>query len=191
MQVFPQQRYNTLTCSKQIVGKDLKFDLTMKNISGKGQLYLSFINPTIDKIMIFNNRDTVIVRRLIPFTKRVFKHTNFVYPVFLNKDSIVHLHIAVTQKPLQRLNLGLILLRKIPLLKQPTTIIFSTGIFYGIFFMYLLLLICFYIFSKSNFFTIYLMINFFMLLLFLLFNGTGYQFFWFYSAAIQKYSHIW
>ena len=33
--------YNTLTCSKQIVGKDLKFDLTMKNISGKEQQLLS------------------------------------------------------------------------------------------------------------------------------------------------------
>ena len=177
--------YNTLTCSKQIVGKDLKFDLTMKNISGKEQqLYLSFINPTIDKIVIYNNRDIVILGDLIPFTKRVFKHTNFVYPVFLNKDSIVHLHIAVTQKPLQRLNFRLNLATENTFIKTTNHDNFFNGIFYGILFMYLLLLICFYIFSKSNFFTIYLMINFFMLLLFLLFNGTGYQFFLFYSATI-------
>ncbi len=183
--------YNTLTCSKEIVGKDLKFDLLLKNNSGKEQqLYLSFINPTIDKIMIFNNRDTVILGDLIPFTKRVFKHTNFVYPVFLNKDSIVHLHIAVTQKPLQRLNFRLNLATENTFIKTTNHDNFFNGIFYGIFFMYLLLLICFYIFSKSNFFTIYLMINFFMLLLFLLFNGTGYQFFWFYSAAIQKYISV-
>lgn len=180
--------YNSLSNTTNIKQNNILFDVQLKNTSRKDQqLYLSFINPTIDKIIIYKDKDSVILGDLIRFTKRKFKHINHVYPVFLKKDSSTQIHIVVNNNLQHALNFRINLSNENTFIKTTNHDNFFNGIFYGILFMYLMLLVCFYIFSKSNFFTIYLMINFFMLLLFFQYNGTGYQFMWFYSATIQKY----
>lgn len=180
--------YNTLTAEVKQTARVMKFEVTLINNSGKEQqLYFSIINPTINKIIIYEGNDSILLGDLIPFTKREFKHINHVYPLLLAKDSKRQIRINVCNPLQHALNFRLNLATENTFIKTTNHDNFFNGIFYGILFIYLLLLICFYIFSKSNFFTIYLLINVFMLLLFFLYNGTGNQFFWFFSAGIQQY----
>ena len=180
--------YNTLTAEVKQTASVMEFDVTLINNSKKEQqLYFSIINPTINRIIIYEGKDSFLLGDHIPFTKREFKHTNHVYPLLLAKDSTHQISIKVFNSLQHALNFRLNLATENSFIKTTNHDNFFNGVFYGILFIYLLLLICFYIFSKSNFFTIYLMINVFMLLIFFLYNGTGYQFFWFFSAGIQQY----
>lgn len=178
--------YNALT--KNIsTNQDVELTLTLINKeSNEQQLYLSFINPTIDKIVINDDTSSIVLGDVIRFTKRTFKHINHVYPILLKANETKTFKIKVYNQR-HKLNLRINLASQNTFIKMTNHDNFFIGIFYGVFFMFILLLICFYIFSKSNFFLIYLAINFFMLLLIFQYSGTGNQFIWFYSAIIQKY----
>jgi signal transduction histidine kinase len=114
---------------------------------------------------------------------------NHVYPVLLKPNDVKKIRIKIL-KQWQAINFRVNLASENSFIKTTNHDLFFIGIFYGMLFIYLLLLICFYIFSKSNFFLIYLGIIFFMLLLFLQYSGTGYQFVWFYSSTVQKYMTV-
>src|SRR4051812_16063564 len=177
--------YNALSDSNPPPHKDVYIDVTLRNTSARDrQLYLSIINPVIDKIMIADSSKVSILGDNTRFTQRKYKHINFIYPILLHGNELRVLHVKVF-KQWQALNFRVTLSNENAFIKTTNHDNFFIGIFYGILFMYLLLLICFYIFSKSNFFVIYLFINFFMLLLFFQYSGTGNQFIWFYSATVQ------
>ncbi len=179
--------YNALSDSNPPPHKDVQIDIVLRNKSGaEQQLYLSVINPVIDKIEITDGSVITFLGDYERFTRREYKHINFVYPFVLHGSETRAIHIKVL-KQWQALNFRVKLSGENAFIKTTNHDNFFIGIFYGILFMYLLLLICFYIFSKSNFFIIYLCINFFMLLLFFQYSGTGNQFIWFYSATVQKY----
>ncbi|MDB5228380.1 MAG: sensory box histidine kinase [Bacteroidota bacterium] len=179
--------YNALSDSNPPPHKDVQIDVVLRNnFSHDQQLYLSIINPVIDKIMITDSAKVTMLGDYKRFTERTYKHINFVYPLLLHGKETRLVHIKVF-KQWQALNFRVKLSNENAFIKTTNHDNFFIGIFYGILFMYLLLLICFYIFSKSNFFIIYLSINFFMLLLFFQYSGTGNQFIWFYSATVQKY----
>lgn len=183
-----QDLFNTLSDSVVSTHSELTYQLNLRNISGQPrQLYISFINPTINRIVVLEHMDSTVLGDLIPFTKRKFKHVNHVYPVLLDTDSSRSITLKVYNSTRHNLNFRMNLAAENTFIKTTNHDYFFNGIVYGILFMYLLLLICFYIFSKSNFFTIYLAINLFMLLLLMQYNGAGYQFIWFFSSGIQKY----
>lgn len=178
--------YNALSKDKS-TNKDVELYITLINKENNSQqLYLSFINPTIDKIMINDETSSIVLGDVIRFTKREFKHINHVYPILLQANETRTFNVIVSNQR-HKLNCRINLSSQNTFIKITNHDNFFMGIFYGIFFMFIILLICFYIFSKSNFFLIYLAINFFMLLLIFQYSGTGYQFIWFYSATIQKY----
>jgi len=180
--------YNALQLANSNMQSFYKFDLLLEDFSGKDQqLYLSVINPTVDKIVIYDGNDSIVLGDYVSFTKRAFKHVNHIYPLVLPAGSIQKLSVRVYNPFQHPLNFRLNLSKENAFIKTTNHDNLLNGFFYGIFFMYLLLLICFYIFSKSNFFTIYLAINFFALILMMQYNGTGYQFIWFYSATVQKH----
>jgi signal transduction histidine kinase len=181
-----KELYNALTDSvpPQHANKGLHF--TIKNSERKRQVYLSIVNPTIDKIIINDGVHISELGDLTRFTKRRFKHINHVYPLVLQPNETREIELTVL-KQWQSVNFRVVLSTENTFIKTTNHDNFFIGIFYGILFMFLLLLICFYIFSKSNFFLIYLAINFFMLLIFFQYSGTGNQFIWFYSATVQKY----
>lgn len=179
--------YNALSDSNPPPHNDVEIDVLIRNKSAdEQQLYLSIINPVIDKIEITDGTEKTILGDYKRFTERNYKHINFVYPLLLGANETRSIHIKVL-KQWQALNFRVKLSNENAFIKTTNHDNFFIGIFFGILFMYLLLLICFYIFSKSNFFIIYLCINFFMLLLFFQYSGTGSQFIWFYSATVQKY----
>ncbi len=179
--------YNTLLQKKASTNEDILLDIQLENASGtEQQLYLSIINPTIDKITIEENGRITLLGDNIRFTQRKFKHINHVYPVLLADKAATFIRLKI-HKQWQSLNCRINLSSENAFTKTTNHDNFFIGIFYGILFMFFLLLICFYIFSKSSFFTIYLSINLFMLILFLQYSGTGYQFIWFFSSTIQKY----
>ena len=166
---------------------DIVLDIFVKNKTGEEQqLYLSVINPTIDNIVIKEDTNIVILGDVVRFTQRKFKHNNHVYPFLLKQNESKRINIKIL-KQWQAVNFRVNLSSENTFIKTTNHDNFFMGIFYGIVFMYLLLLICFYIFSKSNFFIIYLTINSFMVLIFFQYSGIGYQFMWFFSASIQKY----
>jgi len=166
---------------------DIVLDIFVKNKTDEEQqLYLSIINPTIDNIVIKEDTNIVILGDVVRFTQRKFKHNNHVYPFLLKQNESKRINIKIL-KQWQAVNFRVNLSSENTFIKTTNHDNFFMGIFYGIVFMYLLLLICFYIFSKSNFFIIYLTINSFMVLIFFQYSGIGYQFMWFFSASIQKY----
>jgi two-component sensor histidine kinase len=179
--------YNALQNDENISDKDISLTLELNNTSNsEKELYLSIINPTIDKITISDDTTTTVLGDLIPFYKRKIKHYNHVYPILLAANQKKNLQVTI-QKQWQAINVRVNLSSRNSFIKTTNHDNFFMGIFYGILFMYFLLLICFYIFSKSPFFTIYLSINFFMLLLIFQYSGTGFQYIWFYSTDIQNY----
>lgn len=183
--------YNALTAQNINTKQPKDFSLNIKNISGaKKQLYISIINPNIDKIVITKNKEVTILGDSILFSNRIFKHYNHVYTFSLENDSTTTVNIKVYNPFQHALNFRLIIANENEFIKTTNHDYFFNGLFYGVFFMFLLLLIGMYIFSKSKFFIIYCAINCFILLLFMQYNGTGYQFIWFYSAFVQKHISI-
>ncbi|HRH56338.1 MAG TPA: 7TM-DISM domain-containing protein [Chitinophagales bacterium] len=179
--------YNALQNDENISDKNVSLSLELNNVTtSKQELYLSIINPTIDKIIILDDSTTVVLGDLTPFHKRKFKHYNHIYPIVLAANQHKRIQITV-QKQWQAINFRVNLASQNTFIKTTNHDNFFMGIFFGIFFMYFLLLICFYIFSKSPFFTIYLLINLFMLLLIFQYSGTGFQYIWFYSTGVQNY----
>lgn len=182
-----EELYNGLTAPRSAADKNVCIRLTLENQSKQEQqLYISIINPTLDKIIISDQGKNTVLGDLVPFTHRTFKHINHVYPLSLSARETRALSIRITPQ-WQAGNFRLVVSSENTFIKTTNHDNFFIGIFYGILFIYILLLICFYIFSKSNFFLLYLGILFFMLLLYFQFSGTGYQFVWFFSANIQKY----
>lgn len=180
--------YNTLKEKNNAYFKEKTFVVSIKNNSlYNTQLYISIINPTIDKIDFINAGDTITLGDYLPYTKRVFKHPNIVYPLFLENGKLAHLKIIVHNPYSHTLNFRINISTENSFIQTTNHDNFFNGVFYGIVFMFLLLLICIYIFSKSNFFILYFIINVFTLLFIMLNNGTGYQYIWFFSAFIQKY----
>lgn len=178
--------YNSLVDNSEI-NNTIELTINLENkLNSPQQLYVSFINPTLDKINIKEDSTEVILGDLIRFTKRKFKHNNHVYPISLDENQSKTITIIVL-KQWQANNFRINISTENTFIKTTNHDNFFLGIFFGILFMFLLLLACFYIFSKSNFFIIYLGINIFMLLLIFYYTGIGYQFFWFFSATIQKY----
>lgn len=183
-----QDIYNALEIKDNSLQTSFTFPLRLYNYSGKNQqLYLSIINPTIDKIVIYNANDSLILGDNIPFTKRDFKHINHVYSFFIAQDSMKAISVVVYNSFQHLLNFRLNIATENTFIKVTNHDYFFNGIFYGILFMYLLLLISIYIFSKNKFFNIYIIINIFTLLIIMQYSGFGYQYVWFYSALVQKY----
>ncbi len=128
----------------------------------------------------------MILGDLIRYTQRQFQHYNHVYPFLLKAGETRNIKYTI-RKQWQPINFRIQLASENSFIKATNHDNFLVGIFYGIVFMYFLLLICFYIFSKSKFFLIYLAIHFFTFILFFQYSGNGYQYGWFYSAATQKH----
>lgn len=178
--------YNSLVDNSEI-NSTIELPINIKNnLNTPQQLYLSVINPTLDNIIIIDDTSIVILGDLIRFTKRKFKHNNHIYPIYLKENQSKRITVKVL-KQWQANNFRVNIATENNFIKTTNHDNFFLGIFLGILFMFLLLLICFYIFSKSNFFLIYLAINIFMAILIFQYTGIGYQFFWFFSATIQKY----
>lgn len=180
--------YNTLKENDNSYFKQKVFNVSIKNNTMHNvQLYISIVNPTIDKIDFIAGMDTVTLGDYVPYTQRVFKHPNVVYPLKLGDKNSAQLKIIVHNPFAHTLNFRINISTENSFIQTTNHDNFFNGVFYGIVFMFFLLLICIYIFSKSNFFIIYFIINLFTLLLIMLHNGTGYQYIWFFSAFIQKY----
>ncbi|MFN8283700.1 MAG: 7TM-DISM domain-containing protein [Chitinophagales bacterium] len=175
--------YNTHKCNRH----DSLFILQIKNNTSKNQqLYLSIINPTIDCIEIQTKDTTVFLGDAVPFSDRVFKHSNFVFPVLLKSNESTELKVKVRPQ-WEPLAFKIKLDSENSFVKHTNHDNIFLGFFLGIFFMFLMLLMCFYIYSKSNYFLIYSIINFFSLLCYFLYLGIGSQYMWWFSASIQKY----
>lgn len=189
---YTEDIYNALEQATAILDDSISLELNIINTSGNAQqLYLSIINPTIDKINIIDEKNKVVVLGdLIPFTKREFKHTNHVFPLFIDKDSSTILHIVIPTIKYKQLNVRIKLATETSFIKTTNHDNFFNGIYIGIYFMFILLMLCVYFFSKNNFFLIYLSIITTSLLLVFQYNGSGFQYLWFYSAFIQKYNTI-
>lgn len=170
--------------------KDLHFYYSIVNSQDKpAQVYLSIINPTIDLVDVTvtdgKTRRMFVLGDDRPFTKRILKHYNLVLPLEIGPGRELQVSLLIHSQ-LEPLNFSVNLAEQKTFIKRTNHDNLFMGAFYGFFFMFLLLLICFYIFSKSKFFIIYFVINLVTILIFMLYNGTGYQYVWFYSPLAQK-----
>ncbi len=178
--------YSTLNKYKNNTQDSIfKFDIKNTTAVNK-QLYISIINPTIDKIEIIDNNKSTILGDAILFKKRVFKHSNFIYPLELNASESRQLYIKI-HKQWEPLAFTIKLDTENSFIKHSNHDNIFLGFFLGIFFMFLMLLICFYIFSRSNYFILYAVINIFSLIFYFLYTGIGYQYIWSFSVLAQKY----
>jgi signal transduction histidine kinase len=178
---------NTLKANKPSVPKDDQYTFAIHNKKQtEQQLYLSIINPNIDSIVILDNGKQTVLGDMEKYSKRSFKHSNHVYPLLLHADETRTLSVTL-KKQWYPVNYKMVLSSENHFIRTTNHDNFFSGIFYGIVFMYLLILICFYIFSKNIFFLIYFFIQIFTVLLFFQFSGNGYQYAWFFSPAIQRH----
>lgn len=178
--------YNKI--SSDFINKhDSVFNIKIINSTGQSkELYLSIINPAIDKIELIESDTTLVFGDIIPFSKRAFKHSNFVYNIQLKANQSTQLQLKI-YKQWEPLAVKIKLESENAFIKRTNHDNIFLGFFLGIFFMFLMILICFYIFSKSTYFLLYFIINLFGLIFYLLYSGIGYQYIWFYSVFIQKY----
>ncbi len=182
--------YNGLSKKKSSTPDLFKLSIKLLNTTTENrQLYLSIINPTLDSIFIFENGSTSILGDYQSFNKRKFKHINHVYPILLHGSEEKEIILNIREQH-QYNNFRITLTTENNFIKTTNHDNFFIGIFFGLLFTYLLLLICLYIFSKSRFYLKYLTINVFMILIYLQFTGIGNQYVWFYSVTVQKYITI-
>lgn len=178
--------YNTLNRA-DINKRDSVFTINIQNTTKETkQLYLSIINPTIDKIEIITNNKKTILGDFLLYKKREFKHSNFVFPIIINESKSQQIQLKI-QPQWEPLAFKIKLDTEKSFIKHTNHDNIFLGFFFGIYFMFLLLLLGFYIFSKSNYFILYAIINFFYLLFYFIYSGIGYQYIWSFSITIEKH----
>ena len=110
--------------------------------------YISIINPVINKIEIDERDSTYFLGDKEKFADRLFYHSNFVFPVLLQPKEKKQFEIRIFPQA-ENLQVKVTLLPENEFIKYSNHDNFFTGVFFGICFMFILLLISFYIYSKS------------------------------------------
>lgn len=159
---------------------------TENTTNQKTYYYISIINPVLNKIEIDELDSTYLLGDKEKFADRIFYHSNFVFPVVLQPKEKKHFEIRIFPQA-ENLQVKATLLPENEFIKFSNHDNFFTGVFFGISFMFILLLISFYIYSKSKFFIYYLFITVFQILLFIYYSGIGFHRIWAYSNFIQQY----
>lgn len=179
--------YNALKQTQQQESQFIQDSFSLKNNSSESKVvYLSIIHPTADSISLKIGNINILLGNKIQAKKLKYKYYNRVYVVTLLPNETKNIQVKI-QKKWQYENCRIVLNDKNTFIKNSNHDNFFLGIFFGILFMYFLLLICFYIFSKSSFFIIYSAINFFLLLLILQYSGIGKVYFWSSNTLIQEH----
>lgn len=179
--------YNALTAQEPDTLPYLQLDFNLKNVTTTERtVYLSIINPTIDSIEVKTKNKVEILGDHINFKQHKIKHNNHVAVVSIAANSTEPITLKI-KKQWKYTNIRVMLSSQNAFIKTTNHDNFFLGIYFGIVFMFILLLICFYIFSKSKFFLIYLSINIFILLIVFQYSGVGFIYIWPNSIFIQNH----
>lgn len=179
--------YDTKNGDATLSDSVITLELDVKNnMLTKMYAYLSIINPIINRIELNENDSLYFLGDKQTFKNRIFYHSNFVFPVLLEAGESRHYNLKLYPQA-ENLQFKISLLPENEFIKYSNHDNFFSGIFFGISFMFLLLLISFYVFSKSKFFIYYWFINVFQLLLFLYYSGIGFHRIWSFSNLMQQY----
>jgi len=179
--------YNSLLTTED----DLQSDyITYKAIlynttSNSKKLAISVINPIIDTIELIDKNQHLYTGDKFSFNKKRNEHYNNVYFFNIAPNEKRNIQIRI-KKQWKSVHVKINIASFNEFIKATNHDNFYLGIYFGIVFMYILLLICFYIFSKSNFFLIYLSIILFVLIFIFQFSGIGFIYIWPNSIFIQN-----
>ncbi len=179
--------YNALTVHEADTMPYLFLDFKVKNtLATERTLYLSIINTTIDSIFVKTDDKIEILGDHINFKQNKLKHNNQVAVINLPANGTKNIQLKI-KKQWKYSNVRVQLSSQNAFIKTTNHDNFFLGIYFGIVFMFILLLICFYIFSKSKFFLIYLSINIFILFIIFQYSGVGFIYIWPNSVFIQNH----
>ncbi|QQR98175.1 MAG: hypothetical protein IPK18_01155 [Sphingobacteriales bacterium] len=172
------------TLQKDFLYDDITYDYTIKNNTDNTNFYITIINPIIDSVLIIHNTDTFFFGDKTFQKHQKVKHLNDIYSFKIDKDSSTTISVLLKNQK-EHLGVKLILSSENKFLKIANRDSFILGLFIGTYFLYILLLLSMYIFSKNKFFSKYMFMNIITLLIYIYFSGLGRHYIWYNSIGVQ------
>lgn len=170
---------------------DYWFTFSAQNTSKEPLLfYLSLANPNTDEIEVYfvSNTDTLLFSPIgdnFLFPNSSFAARNFAFPLPFPALGKGQVYIKISRQ-FEPIEIPIFLSSESFYFKRAKNDSFYLGVFTGLFFMFLLFLICLYFFSKNNVFLYYVGLNLIIFLFYLTQTGFGFQYIWPNFPIVQK-----
>lgn len=119
------------------------------------------------------------------FGNKIKTHRNYIIPIRLAPNETTD-YIFQIKKQWEPVNFPLILTNEYNLVRRTNNDNLFLGVFFGMHLMFIFTLLALYLFSKNNFFVLYLILNILNIINFLSDTGIGLQYIWPSWAFVQK-----
>lgn len=164
---------------------DLLYKFNFINKTDNKNYYLSIVNPLIDSVVIcIKSEKYVFGDKVKQRNDNKIRNFNDVLPIRIEKDSSTEISIIIKNQN-EKLNIKFILSNENVFLKIANRDNILFGIFIGVSFLFMLLLLCMYVFSGNVFFKKYMYMNLITIMIYIYFSGFGYKYIWSGSTYIQ------
>ena len=174
---------------------DYWFTFTARNTSEDTLLfYLTLANPNTDELDVYflSSVDTLSFSPVgdnFLYPKTSYSARNYAFPMSFppNENCKVFIKLSAQLEPIE---IPIFLSSESFYFKRAKNDFFYLGVFTGLFFLFILFLICLYIFSKNNVFLYYANLNLIIFLFYISQTGFGFQYIWPNYPIVQKLSLI-
>lgn len=170
---------------------DYWFTFTARNTSEDTLLfYLTLANPNTDELDVYflSSVDTLSFSPVgdnFLYPKTSYSARNYAFPMSFppNENCKVFIKLSAQLEPIE---IPIFLSSESFYFKRAKNDFFYLGVFTGLFFLFILFLICLYIFSKNNVFLYYANLNLIIFLFYISQTGFGFQYIWPNYPIVQK-----
>jgi signal transduction histidine kinase len=170
---------------------DYWFTFTAKNTSADTLLfYLTLANPNTDELDVYflSSIDTLSFSPVgdnFLYPKTSYAARNYAFPLSFppNENCKVFIKLSAQLEPIE---IPIFLSSESFYFKRAKNDFFYLGVFTGLFFLFILFLICLYFFSKNNVFLYYANLNLIIFLFYISQTGFGFQYIWPNYPIVQK-----
>jgi hypothetical protein len=175
---------HTINRNTDFATNNLEYKYVIKNLVDENNFYISIVNPIIDSIKIEYQNNVAYFGDKVDASSNKIKNINYVLPIKIQKDSTINISITlISQK--EQLSVSIFLEAENLFLKIINRDSIFLGFFIGVYFLYILLLISMYAFSKNIFFRKYMYMNIIIICIYIYFSGFGSQYIWNNSKIFQ------
>lgn len=158
------------------------------------KLFLNIAYPNLDHFIVYQKNNNGRTEEIIQLAEmgdnflygnKLKTHRNYIVPIELQPHLYTD-YIFQIKKQWEPVNFPLVLSNEYQLVRRTNNDNLFLGVFFGVYMMFAFTLLALYLFSKNNFFVLYLFLNLLNLLNFLSDTGIGLQYIWPTWPWVQK-----
>lgn len=170
---------------------DYWFSFTAKNNSSETlKFYLTLANPNTDEMEVYflSTKDSLAFSPVgdnFLFPQTSYAARNYAFPLSFPPNEYCQVFIKLSAQ-LEPIEIPIFLSSESFYFRRAKNDFFYLGVFTGLFFLFILFLICLYIFSKNKVFLYYASLNLIIFLYYISQTGFGFQYLWPNYPIVQK-----